>query len=341
MTQVARMSSLLLTALSAILFLSTVTAAAQTYYVAPSPSGSDANDCSSPSTPCATFQRAVNLCPPGSHCSIVPAPGVYSQKTNVIFYKTISISPENCTDRSAVVVDDRINGVGQAGSIFQVQDHATLTIQCMTLEAHANGSVGIASRQFSIGDVNYVDFGQFQGGLGVMADETSKINLYSAGIYGDASRFVWAADLSEITISGTIGVGDGLTFEVAFLSAFSNSIVSVRPSKIMGGEATSGASYQCNDAIITTNVTLPGGDVPHVGNGNCTFNAIRLNPEIKAMRSDIDEKLSPQIKAMRSDIDEKLGPEIKLLRNFIVAVLTLLTIITVLSAFYVWQQHRR
>src|SRR5262249_3004602 len=74
-------------ALAATVVLSTVTAAAQTYYVAPSPSGSDANDCLSPSNSCATFQRAVDQCPRGGLCSILAAPGVYSQKTNVFWHK--------------------------------------------------------------------------------------------------------------------------------------------------------------------------------------------------------------------------------------------------------------
>jgi hypothetical protein len=386
--------------LAPLILSSTVTAAAQTYYVAPAPSGSDTNNCSRPSRACATFQRAVNLCPPQAHCNIVSAPGVYSQKTEVSHFRLVSIwGPQdkngNCDNRSAVVVDDRINGVGQAGYIFHVADHATLTIQCMTLAAYANGSVGFASRQFAIGDVNYVDFKQFRGGLGVAAIETSKINIFSPGIYGDASRFATAGDLSQVAIGGTIRIGDGLTFEVAFLSALSNSIVLFTPSKMAGGETMSGASYQCNDATIKTNVTLPGGDVPYVGTENCTFNATHLNPEIKAIRSDIDERLSPEIKrlspeikAIRSDIDERLNPEIKaihreidqklnpeiksiraeldklnpeiksiraefdklnpeigaiykLLRTLIIAVVALFTAAAMVSAFYVWQQHRR
>jgi hypothetical protein len=53
------------------------------------------------------------------------------------------------------------------------------------------------------------------------------------------------------------------------------------------------SGYECDNAIIKTHVTLPGGDGPHVGNENCTSNAIHLNSEITAIRSDIDEKLSP------------------------------------------------
>jgi hypothetical protein len=275
----------------------------------------------------------------------------------------------NCIDRSAVVVDDRINGVGQVGSIFFVQDHAILTISCITLAAYGNGSVGFASRQFAIGDVNYVDFRQFRGGYGVVANETSKVNIHSPGIYGDASRFASATDLSQVTIGGTIKIGDGLTFDVAFLSAASNSVVLVYPSTIVGGEGMSGASYQCSDAIIKKNVTLPGGDVSYVGNENCSvfglapdkvivddrlslihsdLKAIRteldakLNPELKLIRTQLDEELNPAIKAIRTEIDTKFKTIYELLRNYIIAVLAMLALAAIgASTFYLWQWQRR
>src|ERR1700746_565505 len=93
-------------AITAMLVLSTVTTAAQVhFYIAPAPSVSNTKDCLSPSKSCATFQRAVDRCPPSRGvCNILAAPGVYSQKTNVSYYKLISIFPlyynGNCTDRS-------------------------------------------------------------------------------------------------------------------------------------------------------------------------------------------------------------------------------------------------
>jgi hypothetical protein len=341
-----------LRAVVALLVLSTVKAAATNYHVAPAPSGSDANDCLSPLKACATFQRAVDLCPTGAHCSIVPAPGIYSQKTNVFYYKVISVSGprdknDNCIDRGAVVVDDRINGVGQAGSIFFVQDHAILTISCMTLAAYANGSVGFASRQFAIGDVNYVDFGQFRGGYGVAASETSKVNIHSPGIYGDASQFASAGDLSQVTIGGTIKIGDGLTFDVAFLSAASNSVVSVYPLTIVGGAGMSGASYQCRDAIIKKNAILPGGDVSYGEKENCTVlglapDKISFDDKLNPIYSELD-KLNVELKANRIDHD-KLDVELKAIRterNVIITVLVVLTITAMAGAFHVWQQHWR
>lgn len=112
-----RLDEIALQALVALMLLLTVPAAAEVYYVAPSPSGSDTNDCLGPDTPCATFQHAAEICLRGGYCRIQAAPGVYSQKTNIVYYKVISIIG-NCTDRGAVVVDDQINGVGETGPIF-------------------------------------------------------------------------------------------------------------------------------------------------------------------------------------------------------------------------------
>ena len=110
-----------------------------------------------------------------------------------------------------------------------------------------------------------------------------------------------------------------------FLSALSNSIVNVYLSKIVGGEALSGASYQCSDARIKTNATLPGGNVPF-DKENCIFNGTYINPEVKAIRTEIDNNLNPAIKEIYA-----------LLRNTIIAALAVLTIV---AAFYFWHQRR-
>src|SRR5262249_56872954 len=95
--------------------LSTVTVSAETYFAAPGPNGSDANDCLSPSQPCTTFQHAVDLCP--RSCAILAAPGGYSQKPNVYYYKTISIGPLNqggtSTDLTPIALDYPIHPLGQ------------------------------------------------------------------------------------------------------------------------------------------------------------------------------------------------------------------------------------
>ena len=91
----------------------------------------------------------------------------------------------------------------------------------------------------------------------------------------------------------------------------------------------SGASYQCSNAIIRTSASLPGGDVPFVETENCIFNS-SINPEIKAIRAEIETNIKPEIKAIYT-----------LLRNTLIAMLTALTVGAVVSTFYVWHHRRR
>src|ERR1700730_4065013 len=122
----------------ALLYSANPAVAGHSYYVAPAPIGNDQNNCSTPSRACTTFQRAVDLCPFGQHCDISAAPGAYSQRTNVFYYKAISIwGPLNnkgeCANNRTVVIDDRID-TAKPGAVFFAQDHSILTIACMTLK---------------------------------------------------------------------------------------------------------------------------------------------------------------------------------------------------------------
>ena len=280
-----------------ILFLLAVgSAAARTYYVAPPPVGNDANDCLTPSKSCATFQRAVDLCPLGSACTIQPAKGTYSQKTDVTYYKLVRIfgpldKDGNCEDRSAIIVDDRVDGVGQRGSIFFAEDHAILVIQCMTLASYSKGSIGFSTRQFAIGDVNDINFLSFPDGLGVSAAETSKVNIHSPGILGNAGRFISANALSQITVGGTVRLTDGLQFDVAFLSSLFGSLVTVSVDAPIDGGSIKGASYQCNDAIVLKNVVLPGGDAPYIDNEDCVVSGVGAGHRpLEKLQADLENK---------------------------------------------------
>jgi len=216
-----------------------------------------------------------------------------------------------------------------------VQDHAILTISCLTLVAHARGSTGFAARQFAIGDVADVDFRQFSGGTGVAAYETSKINVSSPGVYGNASRFASAMDLSQITIGGTIRIADGLTFDVAFLSALFGSIVSVFPTAIEGGKAVSGASYQCASAIVKAGAPLPGGNVAYSDNQDCKFfgiasdialdRGVRDGSEARAIRTELIDALKRSEKKQRQSDRLLYG---------IITGLAVLTLATMGTIFY-------
>jgi hypothetical protein len=248
-------------------------AAAETFFVTSSPRGNDSNDCSSATMACATFQRAVDLCPFGPECLILVAPGIYSQTTNVTHFKHVVISgPKDqrgaCIDRGAVNVENRIEDGQQSGPIFWAQDHATLRISCMRLAARGRGRSAFLTRQFAIGDLDDVDFGAFVDGYGVGAGETSKISIGNPGIYGNARLFAAASDLSQVTVGGLVRMADGLKVD-AFLASATSSVVSFYPSGMEGGAHFSGASYRCSDASIKKTVVLPGGDVPYQAADEC------------------------------------------------------------------------
>jgi hypothetical protein len=181
--------------------------------------------------------------------------------------------------------------------------------------------------QFAIGDINDVDFGNFEGGVGVSAGESSKINILSPGIFGNGSRFGSASDLSQVTIGGGVKIADGLKLDVAFLSSAWNSIVSFYPSSMDGGTSFSGASYQCVDSTIKKNVTLPGGDIAYFESDDCTIRGAvstkasnrfdQLYFEITVLRTTLTDlnirladlgakfdAISPEPGAIRAEIDD-------------------------------------
>jgi hypothetical protein len=308
----------------AVLAAAATPVAAETYYVAPT--GTDTNDCLSPLKSCATFQHTVDLCPLGKACAILPAPGRYSQKTNVTYYKLIwIIGPQgqdgSCIDRSAIIIDDRIEGIGPRGAIFAVQDHAIFALSCVTVRSYAQGTVGFFARQFGIGDVNYVDFLDFSDGVGASAAEGGKINLYSPGILGDAAGFAFATGLSQINIGGTLRLADKIKFSAAFLSSSSGSLITMHPDAIVGSSTFLGASYQCSYALIDKNVVLPGGDTPAANNENCTV--IGLAP-VEARHRPLDQVRREQRRNDR-------------IRDILIGVLAVLTLINVA----LWWRVRR
>lgn len=268
-------------------------AVAETFFVGPL--GNDANDCLSPAGACATFQHVVDLCPVTVECLVHAANGTYSQFTNVAHFKHVLLSGprderEACIDRGAVNVMNQ----PEHRPIFLVQDHATLRIACMRLEARDTGNCGFRSRQFAIGDLDDVDFGVFPAGCAVSAEETSKINISNPGIYGNASRFAFATDLSQVTIGGFVRIADVITFDVAFLASTTNSVVSFYPSGMEGAAHFAGASYQCVDASLNKGVVLPGGDVPYSASDDCAIrgpgaSSKGLGAEINALRSKVND----------------------------------------------------
>jgi hypothetical protein len=314
-------------------------AAAQTFFVAPR--GNDANDCSSPAMACATFQRAVDLCPVAHDCLILPVPGIYSQTTNVIPYKHVLIvGPTDqrgvCIDRHAINLE--IEDGRKIEPVFRVQDHATLRVACMRLTTHGQGHCAFLARQFAIGDVDDVDFGAFAGGCGVRATETSKITINNPGIYGNAVTFASASDLSQVSIIGLVKIADGLKFDVAFLSSVTGSVVSFDPSRMEGGAHFSGASYQCSEAFLKKTVVLPGDDVPYLASDDCKITGVgSSNSSTLAgkIRLELDA-LTAKIDALTAKIDDVQHAENvqRRLDRRIAATVVLVLVLAAGAAYY-------
>jgi hypothetical protein len=245
--------------------------AAQPFFVAPD--GDDAGPCVQ-DRPCATFQHAFDVCPTGGQCAILAAPGLYRQLTNIYYYKAIHIQGQlddrgHCIDRGKVIVEGG-NTKGR-GALFWVQDHAILIMTCLTLRGGVPGMIGMAARQFAIGDAFDTDFGDFPGGFAVTANETSKISVLYPGIRGTGIGFASAGDLSQVTIGGPIKMAADLKYDTAFVGSIGGAVVSVS-GPFEGGERMKGASYHCDGGVIKKTIILPGGDKPYEPENPCILN---------------------------------------------------------------------
>lgn len=218
------------------------------FYV--STTGLDTNDGLTPATPFATIQHAMDVAPPGIATGVQLADGVYHQKSNLIYNKIISLTG-NTANKLAVIIDD----VGGAGALLQAQDHAILTTNYISFAAYNAGSVGFATRQFAIGDVNNARFFNFPGGLAVAANECSKINLLNADVGTAASRFASASDLSTLSVGGAFNFLGG-SFDVAMFSVLYGALLNFYPSSVTGG--SSSYSYQGAGGIIKNAGAIPG-----------------------------------------------------------------------------------
>lgn len=245
------------------LFSPSAIAANYTLYTSKTGGASDSNPCTV-SQKCLTLQRAVNVCPDGAYCVIMPdSGGVYDEKVSVIYYKVISIigagQSSTCTDRSLLTITDRVGGTPVAGALLYAQDHAILTIACAKLVAYASGTQGFVLRQFSIGDANDVECNYAGGGymsLCLVANEQSKMNAYNAYVRGNHSRWGYAADNSQLSVGGVVDIANGLAIDW-FISALFNSVVTYYPTPAAPVSMT-GSALQCSDAIFKSIKNIPG-----------------------------------------------------------------------------------
>lgn len=231
-------------------------AAAETFVVAPPPTGNDTNDCLSSATPCATVQHASELC--ANRCTIQLMNGRYeNQSVDVIYYKVVSIIG-NCSDPSQVIVTKT------AGAIFSAQDHAILTVECLETQTTGNHTVGFQTRQFAIMDLDRIRHGYMPLGTHIAANEKSKINCAgdnwiipnSSGNAG-AANHVSVSGQSQVIMNCHVSAIGTATFD-AFASVRSQSYLDASSLR-WGGGSIVGSQYNIDGhSEIDGAAKLPG-----------------------------------------------------------------------------------
>lgn len=222
-----------------------------TYHV--TTSGSDSNDGLTQAAAFATVQKAVDVTIPGGGCNVLVHDGVYSQKTSVIYYKVVSVIGQGA-DPLDVIFDDRIAGSGVAGNVFAAQDHCILTLSNLGLAGYANGSNGVLSRQFAIVDLNDVEWTTFPVGNGLVANETSKINVLNPGVFGAMAAWAAVSDLSQLVVSGTTTTNGPVITD--FIAAHFKSVVTYTAAQ--SGAVPTGYSYLGTDSSFKGAAAIPG-----------------------------------------------------------------------------------
>ena len=160
--------------------------------------GSDGNSCESKDKACKTVNHACAIFPSRHFALIHLADGLYTEThCDIQHFSNIAVvgnvkSPQN------VILE------APGGNIFAVQDHATFTLQGVTLRTSSGGkkggATGILNRQFSISDIYHVAFGNIS--VGVVASEMSKINcLGDISVSGKIERLFSATGASTANVA--------------------------------------------------------------------------------------------------------------------------------------------
>jgi hypothetical protein len=178
------------------LFLNTSLAQAQ-YFI--SPRGSDANDCLSVATPCATMQHVAGLPNVGIQGTWVKlADGTYFQTLDLYHYRSLTITG-NCANLRAVTVTANPNQI-----LFHAEDHATLLLHCIRINTGGGDSRGISARQFSLVDYGNIVWDYFATGIHVAATEQSKINCVSKEYIQGSFGYHWLTSGLSAIESGCV-----------------------------------------------------------------------------------------------------------------------------------------
>src|SRR5262245_39304918 len=222
------------------------------YFAAPS--GSDAHDCLSLTTPCLTATAAVRKMPVGHH-SLGLAAGTYDEIIDVSHARQVAIyGPHDdqgaCAGANAVTVRQ-----------VSVQDNATIWGNCLTTGA-------VSCRQWAIADVADVIFDGSQP-VALTANETCRINTAGTlSIGGPIAAFAVAQNYSTIFLSGQVIVTRPNMAMVAFVRAI-DSTLDLSLATFGGHPFTAGRRFWLDHSVIVF-PTAGAGSIP--GNGSKASN---------------------------------------------------------------------
>lgn len=226
------------------------------------PAGSDSNSGASAAQPLKTGQLAADAMPFGEQCHIFCSASIFSQKISVNYYKLVNIWGDPA---GGTIFDDKdANGVAQPGVIFHYQDHAMGGVQDINMAAYHTATVGVATRNFAIADVNGMTW-TFQFAAGVSANERSRIIIHNPHLQGDVTIFANSGDGSLISVEGTI-TSAGVTISDAFLKSVGNGSTIQFNGSMASGSTFSGVRRKVSaGAEIQGGGNLPGSDVNQGG----------------------------------------------------------------------------
>jgi len=224
-----------------------------------SPKGSDQGLCES-NSPCATIGRACSVANNSADrvTNILLAPGVYQTNTSCdVYYHRLVFVSGDCNDRPDIVLSGK-------DVAFYAQDSAILAVQCVGIRSSGNGSIGFASRQLAIMDVDNVRIGQLAGGTVMSAGEMSKINCISGVVlYGSVNYVAQAVGLSTVILNCAFSF-ENTPHVNAIARAAQKSLIEASGASWVGDFV--GEKYICADSQIDGATSMPGTDSSSVNN---------------------------------------------------------------------------
>lgn len=242
--------------LACLLFCSNVFAQSPTTYI--SPSGSDSNNCLTTLTKCATLAKGVSavaqILKPGDMGVVLPDAGTYDN-TNLVAAHGVRVTIQgNCSNQSST--EFRTAG---GGTVFSVQDNATLILSCIKCSSTGDGATCAHARQFAILDWAEVVFGSFPLGKHVDLQEMSKGNC-AGNVYmiGGAATHVSVQGMSSVILGCNVVFIDAPTIQY-FLSVAENSYALAAGTSFTGSVNVTSNSYVVDGARLKKgSVTIPG-----------------------------------------------------------------------------------